>query len=197
MNSGRKQSCGDLVSRLKTRKLLGVGETNDGDVHRSKLSQILGHSEQLYFRIPKGLRCWQLFSSLLFSTVAISEFLYPGSLLHRPASTPSNNDTRPTAAAHNSFSYSDLLSARLHGAALLTFSLLFWRGFLSSDRELIRVCLLTSLFYCLLHLFIVSLLSFSSWNVWTGRGIILLSLQSIVCVLFAVVTFYFYRSTCK
>ncbi|KAH3857725.1 hypothetical protein DPMN_100338, partial [Dreissena polymorpha] len=31
-----KHSSGDLHSRLKTRKLLGVGETDDGDVHRSK-----------------------------------------------------------------------------------------------------------------------------------------------------------------
>ena len=34
----RKHSSGDLHSRLKTRKLLGVGETDDGDVHRSKVS---------------------------------------------------------------------------------------------------------------------------------------------------------------
>ena len=33
----RKHSSGDLHSRLKTRKLLGVGETDDGDVHRSKV----------------------------------------------------------------------------------------------------------------------------------------------------------------
>ena len=34
----RKHSSGDLHSRLKTRKLLGVGETDDGDVHRSKVN---------------------------------------------------------------------------------------------------------------------------------------------------------------
>lgn len=33
-------SSGDLHSRLKTRKLLGVGETDDGDVHRSKVSNL-------------------------------------------------------------------------------------------------------------------------------------------------------------
>ena len=36
----RKHSSGDLHSRLKTRKLLGVGETDDGDVHRSKVSSV-------------------------------------------------------------------------------------------------------------------------------------------------------------
>ena len=34
----RKLSSSDLHSRLKTRKVLGVGETDDGDVHRSKVS---------------------------------------------------------------------------------------------------------------------------------------------------------------
>ncbi|GFX84415.1 transposable element Tc3 transposase [Trichonephila clavipes] len=31
-----KHSSGDLHSRLKTRKILGVGETDNGDIHRSK-----------------------------------------------------------------------------------------------------------------------------------------------------------------
>ena len=36
----RKQSASDLQSRLKTRKLLGVGElTNNGDIYRSKVGQ--------------------------------------------------------------------------------------------------------------------------------------------------------------
>ena len=38
----RKHSSGDLHSRLKTRKLLGVGETDDGDVHRSKVRKTAG-----------------------------------------------------------------------------------------------------------------------------------------------------------
>ncbi|KAI8783403.1 tumor protein p53-inducible protein 11 isoform X2, partial [Biomphalaria glabrata] len=63
----RKHSSGDLHSRLKTRKLLGVGETDDGDIHRSKLSQILGHSDQLYIRLPYGLRIWQLLIAIMFT----------------------------------------------------------------------------------------------------------------------------------
>lgn len=35
----KKHSQSDLVSRLKTRKILGVGgEDDDGEVHRSKVS---------------------------------------------------------------------------------------------------------------------------------------------------------------
>jgi len=40
----RKLSSGDLHSRLKTRKLLGVGETPDGDVHRSKVLYVAQRS---------------------------------------------------------------------------------------------------------------------------------------------------------
>lgn len=37
----RKLSSSDLHSRLKTRKVLGVGETDDGDVHRSKVRIVM------------------------------------------------------------------------------------------------------------------------------------------------------------
>ncbi|XP_060580953.1 uncharacterized protein LOC132737636 isoform X1 [Ruditapes philippinarum] len=67
----KKHSSGDLHSRLKTRKLLGVGETDDGDVHRSKLSQILGHSDQLYIRLPSGLRFWQIILAVVFSILSL------------------------------------------------------------------------------------------------------------------------------
>lgn len=53
----RKHSCGDLVSRLKSRKLLGVGESS-GEIHRSKISQLLGHSEHLFTRYPNGFWHW-------------------------------------------------------------------------------------------------------------------------------------------
>lgn len=58
----RKHSCGDLVSRLKSRKLLGVGESS-GEIHRSKISQLLGHSEHLFTRYPIGF--WQWYRLLL------------------------------------------------------------------------------------------------------------------------------------
>ncbi|CAG2195775.1 unnamed protein product [Mytilus edulis] len=75
-----KHSSGDLHSRLKTRKLLGVGETDDGDVHRSKLSQILGHSDQLYVRLPPGLKIWQLVLALIFTVIALWAFIFPSHL---------------------------------------------------------------------------------------------------------------------
>ena len=43
----RKHGTGGLLSRLKTRKVLGVGETENGDVHRSKVSR--GYVNNLKF----------------------------------------------------------------------------------------------------------------------------------------------------
>ncbi|RXM97504.1 Tumor protein p53-inducible protein 11 [Acipenser ruthenus] len=53
----KKHSQSDLVSRLKTRKILGVGgEDDDGEVHRSKISQVLGNEIKFSGREPLGLR---------------------------------------------------------------------------------------------------------------------------------------------
>merc|ERR1711976_975009 len=101
-----KHSSGDLHSRLKTRKLLGAGETDDGDVHRSKLSQILGHSEQLYVRTPRGLRIWQLVVALMFSGMALWAIVFPKHLFSSVLQQePGENTVLPT---------------RLYGAALLS-----------------------------------------------------------------------------
>ncbi|KAI0239690.1 Tumor protein p53-inducible protein 11 [Lamellibrachia satsuma] len=101
----RKHSSGDLHSRLKTRKLLGVGETDDGDVHRSKLSQILGHSEQLYIRLPRGLRIWQLVTAIIFTLLASWALLFPVSLYRHLVGEDASSVV--------------VLPLRLYGAAML------------------------------------------------------------------------------
>jgi hypothetical protein len=72
----RKSSCGDLQSRLKVRKMLGVGDTT-GSVGSagSKISQILGHSDNLIFQLPPTLAAWLLLTAALFGcfTVMVSE----------------------------------------------------------------------------------------------------------------------------
>ncbi|CAB3400648.1 unnamed protein product [Caenorhabditis bovis] len=64
----RKQSASDLQSRLKTRKLLGVGELagDNGEVYKSKISQLLGINESLYVRLPRGMLYWNSFNTLYF-----------------------------------------------------------------------------------------------------------------------------------
>ncbi|MBN3290270.1 P5I11 protein, partial [Polypterus senegalus] len=68
----KKHSQTDLVSRLKTRKILGVGgEDDDGEVHRSKISQVLGNEIKFSVREPLGLRVWLLISAVMFTVVAL------------------------------------------------------------------------------------------------------------------------------
>ncbi|KAL7645840.1 UNVERIFIED_CONTAM: hypothetical protein RMT77_002737 [Armadillidium vulgare] len=69
----KKHSSSDLLSRLKTRKILGVGETDNGDIHRSKISQVLGHNEHLYVKLPRGYWMAHL---LLGAEITLEAFLF-------------------------------------------------------------------------------------------------------------------------
>ena len=60
-SSSRKDSCADLQSRLKIRKVLGVGDTA-----RSKISQLLGQSDDLIFRLPPKISLWLCITTLFF-----------------------------------------------------------------------------------------------------------------------------------
>ncbi|CAI5455045.1 unnamed protein product [Caenorhabditis angaria] len=75
----RKQSASDLQSRLKTRKLLGVGELagDNGDVYKSKISQLLGINESLYVRMPRGMCLWNTFNALYFLAIGALCLFFP------------------------------------------------------------------------------------------------------------------------
>lgn len=114
---GRKQSASDLQSRLKTRKLLGVGEIvgDTGDIYRSKISQLLGINESLYVRLPRGLLIWNTAFTIYIYFIGILCLLVPsfGSYIEF-GYTPSPKD---------------LLPIRMYGAVMFSFGLLF-RGLL-------------------------------------------------------------------
>ncbi|CAJ0927938.1 unnamed protein product, partial [Mesorhabditis belari] len=110
----RKQSASDLQSRLKTRKLLGVGELakDNGEIYRSKISQLLGINESLYVRFPKGLLVWNSAISLYFYIIGFLCLIVP--------SIGFKLDYGVT------FSTTECnFCIRLYGAALLSFGLLF------------------------------------------------------------------------
>ncbi|XP_005109031.1 tumor protein p53-inducible protein 11-like [Aplysia californica] len=134
----RKHSSGDLHSRLKTRKLLGVGETDDGDIHRSKLSQILGHSDQLYVKLPAGLRVWQVFVALMFTVIGLWALILPSHIFHTTLETPGVELIT--------------LPIRLYGGALLSLSIVYWMTLSSQDRDIIRMSLLTCVVYFIIQL---------------------------------------------
>ncbi|XP_016103252.1 tumor protein p53-inducible protein 11-like [Sinocyclocheilus grahami] len=77
----KKHSQTDLVSRLKSRKVLGVGgEDDDGEVHRSKISQMLGNEMKFAVREPIGLRLWLLISAVLFTSTSLMALAFPSQL---------------------------------------------------------------------------------------------------------------------
>ncbi|MFH4984252.1 hypothetical protein AB6A40_010961 [Gnathostoma spinigerum] len=140
---GRKQSASDLQSRLKTRKLLGVGELvgDNGDIYRSKISQLLGINESLYVRLPRGLLIWNsLLTVYIYVTGAMCMFA-------------------PSLATYIEFGYAtpptDLFPFRMYGAVMLTFGLLF-RGLLAlkDTRSEISVLLLVCAMLFLLQLLV-------------------------------------------
>ncbi|KAL5006706.1 hypothetical protein ScPMuIL_015512 [Solemya velum] len=169
----RKHSSGDLHSRLKTRKLLGVGETDDGDVHRSKLSQILGHSDQLYVKLPHGLRIWQFILAVIFTVLALWAVFFP---VHLFDSIFELKDGRNMT-----------LPVRMYGAALISLSLVFWNTLHSLDRDLIRLGLMCSIVFFILQTLVTTLTLMISRNL-TKSASVSLAFQA----LFAVVSLLFY-----
>ncbi|XP_038049598.1 tumor protein p53-inducible protein 11-like isoform X2 [Patiria miniata] len=129
----RKQSSGDLQSRLKTRKLLGVGECEDGSVPVSKISQILGSDDHYLMTLPNGLRLWQVATALVFTAVALLAMIFPVALFDAIFASNCSADA--------------ILPIRLFGAALTCLGLLFWSAVKSVSRYIIRWTLLSQVLY--------------------------------------------------
>ncbi|XP_015911749.1 tumor protein p53-inducible protein 11 isoform X2 [Parasteatoda tepidariorum] len=118
----RKHSSGDLQSRLKTRKILGVGETDNGDVHRSKISQVLGHNEHLFVRFPRCYWWWHFLIAAIFTANGLHKcFLF---LIE--------------SEEHSSKEY---VTEAMH--IILGFSLLLWRLLGTTDKSLARALMLS------------------------------------------------------
>uniref|UniRef100_A0A8C9BFW7 Tumor protein p53-inducible protein 11 n=1 Tax=Phocoena sinus TaxID=42100 RepID=A0A8C9BFW7_PHOSS len=129
----KKHSQTDLVSRLKTRKILGVGgEDDDGEVHRSKISQVLGNEMKFAVREPLGLRVWQLVSAVLFSGIAIMALTFPDQLYD---------------AVFDGVQVTSKTPIRLYGGALLSISLIMWNALYTAEKVIIRWTLLTEACY--------------------------------------------------
>ncbi|CAG0889383.1 unnamed protein product [Cyprideis torosa] len=111
----RKDSSADLQSRLKTRRVLGVGAADNGDVYRSKISQLLGHNDRLNIRFPWGFWIFHIFTIVFLFVQGLLLLLFPslaaswGLLPHLVDALDSLHST-----------------LRMLGAALLSFSTLMW-----------------------------------------------------------------------
>ncbi|XP_064785206.1 tumor protein p53-inducible protein 11-like isoform X1 [Oncorhynchus masou masou] len=120
----KKHSQSDLVSRLKTRKILGVGgEDDDGEVHRSKLSQMLGNDIKYQVREPVGLRLWIAISAFAFTVMALMALVCPNQLYEVVFEEEISNTS---------------ISIRLYGGALLSLSLILWNGVYTQEKVIIQ-----------------------------------------------------------
>ncbi|XP_048886322.1 tumor protein p53-inducible protein 11-like [Brienomyrus brachyistius] len=170
----KKHSQTDLVSRLKTRKVLGVGgEDDDGEVHRSKISQMLGNESKFGGREPVGLRFWILISAVTLTAVALMAVAFPSQLYE-------------TVFKEKLLAAS--ISIRLYGGALLSLSLIMWKGLHTAEKVIIQWSLLAEVCYLAIQ-FLVTFVTLIEVSPVSHSPMILLLLSQ---VLFLIVTLYFY-----
>uniref|UniRef100_UPI00398E6D55 tumor protein p53-inducible protein 11-like n=1 Tax=Pristiophorus japonicus TaxID=55135 RepID=UPI00398E6D55 len=169
----KKHSQTDLVSRLKSRKILGVGgEDDEGEIHRSKISQVLGNEMKFTMRKPLGLRLWQLVSAVMFSAVAVLALIFPEHLYD---------------AVFDEDRSSSKMSVRLYGGALLSISLILWNALYSMERIIIRWMLLTETCYCAVQLLVMSIPLFERQALSHGATLLLSG-----HLLFTLISAYYY-----
>uniref|UniRef100_A0A8C6ZJ18 Tumor protein p53-inducible protein 11 n=1 Tax=Nothoprocta perdicaria TaxID=30464 RepID=A0A8C6ZJ18_NOTPE len=161
----KKHSQTDLVSRLKTRKILGVGgEDDDGEVHRSKLT--LGSLFSLLRRV------WQLVSAIMFSGVAIMALAFPDQLYD---------------AVFDEEPVSSKTPVRLYGGALLSISLIMWNALYTAEKVVIRWTLLTEACYFAVQFLVTTVSLVESGRIATGAVLLLVSRA-----LFILISIYYY-----
>ncbi|XP_075044454.1 tumor protein p53-inducible protein 11 [Mixophyes fleayi] len=170
----KKHSQTDLVSRLKTRKILGVGgEDDDGEVHRSKISQVLGNEIKFAVREPIGLRVWQFVSAVVFTGIAVMALAFPDQLYE---------------AVFDKGIVSSKTSTRLYGGALFSISLIMWNSMYTSEKVIIRWTLLTEACYLSIQLIVTMVTALESGGTSNVAAAVLVC----CCLLFIVVSAYFY-----
>ncbi|XP_007666215.1 tumor protein p53-inducible protein 11 [Ornithorhynchus anatinus] len=169
----KKHSQTDLVSRLKTRKILGVGgEDDDGEVHRSKISQVLGNEIKFAVREPLGLRVWQFVSAVLFSGVAIMALAFPDQLYD---------------AIFDEATVTSKTPIRLYGGALLSISLIMWNALYTAEKVIIRWTLLTEACYFGVQ-FLVTTVTLTQSGQISMAALLLLASR----ILFTLISVYYY-----
>ncbi|XP_040456259.1 tumor protein p53-inducible protein 11 [Falco naumanni] len=170
----KKHSQTDLVSRLKTRKILGVGgEDDDGEVHRSKISQVLGNEIKFAVREPLGLRVWQLVSAIMFSGVAIMALTFPDQLYDAIFDEESVSSSKTPI--------------RLYGGALLSISLIMWNALYTAEKVIIRWTLLMEACYFTVQFLVTTVSLVESSRIATGAMLLLVSRA-----LFILISIYYY-----
>ncbi|XP_032895164.1 tumor protein p53-inducible protein 11 [Amblyraja radiata] len=169
----KKHSQTDLVSRLKSRKVLGVGgEDDDGEIHRSKISQVLGNEMKFTMKEPLGLRLWQLVSAVMFSVVAMMALTFPDQLYDLVFDKGGSESK---------------ISVRLYGGALLSISLIMWNVLYTAEKMVIRWTLLCEACYFTVQFIVTSITLLEVGVLPWGASLLLFSRG-----LFIIISVYYY-----
>ncbi|XP_073328564.1 tumor protein p53-inducible protein 11-like [Pagrus major] len=169
----KKHSQTDLISRLKSRKILGVGgEDDDGEVHRSKISQMLGNEIKFTVREPIGLRVWILISAVGFTVMALMALVFPNQLYELVFEEELSTTN---------------ISVRLYGGALLSLALIMWNGLYTAEKIVIQWTLLSEACYFAVQ-FLVTSITLMEIGILPNAAMLLLLSR----VLFLVVTMAYY-----
>uniref|UniRef100_H2V389 Tumor protein p53-inducible protein 11 n=1 Tax=Takifugu rubripes TaxID=31033 RepID=H2V389_TAKRU len=169
----KKHSQTDLISRLKSRKILGVGgEDDEGEVHRSKISQVLGNEIKFAGREPIGLRLWILISAIGFTVMALMALVFPNQLYE--------------VVFEEELSTTNI-SVRLYGGALLSLALIMWNCLYTAEKIVIQWTLLSEACYFTVQ-FLVTSITLIEIGILPNAAVLLLLSR----VLFLVVTMAYY-----
>lgn len=170
----KKHSQTDLISRLKSRKILGVGgEDDDGEVHRSKISQMLGNEIKFAVREPMGLRMWLLFCAVAFTVTAVLALIFPKQLYE---------------AIFEEELTTIKIFVRLYGATLLSLAVILWIGLYTSEKIVIQWTLFTASCY-LFNEFLVMSTTLLELGILPNAALLLLVSR----VIFLVVNLSYYH----
>lgn len=162
-----KRSFDDAQSRLKCRKLLGIGGKEP-----SKVLQVLGSHESYFISIPRGYETWQVVVPVFLSVVSIMLFIFPSYCL------------RAMGDSKESTSFAGALCCRLLASALIGIAGISWGTKPTTILSIKRILLLHST-YCGTATFFLALACFSL------RTRFLITLTAVHAFVTAVSLFYF------
>lgn len=163
----RRRSFDDAQSRLKCRKLLGIGGKEP-----SKVLQVLGSHESYFISIPRGYETWQVVVPSFLSVVSIMLLIFPSQCLR------ALGDTKDCS------SFAVSLCCRLLASALLGIVGISWGTKPTTISSIKRILILHCTYCGAATLF----LGLASLSVRTKALIILTALHGLMAM---VSLFYF------
>ncbi|XP_022780004.1 uncharacterized protein LOC111321399 isoform X1 [Stylophora pistillata] len=163
----RRRSFDDAQSRLKCRKLLGIGGKEP-----SKVLQVLGSHESYFISIPRGYETWQVVVPVFLTVVSIMLMIFPSYCL------------RALGDSKESTSFAGSLCCRLLASALIGIAGISWETKPITISSIKRILLLHSTYCGAATLF----LALACISLRTRFLIVLTAVHTIVA---AVSLFYF------